>query len=52
MGLHAHFQDLSFKREFLWRLKIEGFLQKEDALPSSHAPEVFHTNPSSGFFHA
>ena len=30
---------------FYGRLKLEGFVWEEDALPSSHAPVVFHTNP-------
>jgi len=30
---------------FYGRQKLEGFVREENALPSSHAPVVFHTNP-------
>ena len=30
--------------------KLEGFVWEEDALPSSHAPVVFHTNPCNQFW--
>lgn len=36
ISLHANFQVYTLK---------EGFVWEEDALPSSHAPVVFHTNP-------
>ena len=26
-------------------MDVEGFVWEEDALPSSHPPVVFHTNP-------
>ena len=44
--LTCKFSGLYPKREiFYGRLKLEGFVWEEDALPSSHAPVVFHTNP-------
>ena len=30
---------------FFGRYKLEGIVWEEDALPSSHAPVVFRTNP-------
>ena len=44
--LTCNFSGLYPKRGiFCGRQKLEGFVWEEDALPSSHAPVVFLTNP-------
>ena len=52
--LTCKFAGLYSKRGiFYGHYKLEGFVWKEDALPFSHAPVVFHTNPCNfASFHA